>query len=130
MTALNNVALPAIYSGTPREERERRATELLKSVGLSDRANHRPPELSGGQQQRVAIARSLMNDPEIILADEPTGALDSRSGEEIMEIFCDFKKRGKTVLMVTHTAEAAKYADRIVFLKDGKIVSHDYKLHK
>jgi len=130
MTALKNVALPAVYSKIPWEEREQRATKLLENVGLADRANHRPPELSGGQQQRVAIARSLMNDPEIILADEPTGALDSKSGEEIMEIFCDFKKRGKTVLMVTHTLEAAKYADRIVFLRDGKITSHDYKLKK
>jgi putative ABC transport system ATP-binding protein len=120
MTALNNVALPAVYSGIPRHERERHAAELLESVGLADRANHR----------RVAIARALMNDPEIILADEPTGALDSKSGDEIMEIFCEFKKRDKTVLMVTHTPAAAKYADRIIFLKDGKITSHDYKLHK
>ncbi|MFH0776468.1 MAG: ABC transporter ATP-binding protein [Patescibacteria group bacterium] len=131
MTALKNVALPAVYSGMSRIEREKRAAELLRNLGLGNRLDHRPPELSGGQQQRVAIARALMNDPEIILADEPTGALDSKSGEEIMEIFCNLKKRDKTVLMVTHTAEAAKYADRIVFLKDGKILSHDYKLqHK
>jgi putative ABC transport system ATP-binding protein len=130
MTALQNVALPAIYARIPHAEREARATKLLQSIGLGERVRHRPPELSGGQQQRVAIARALMNDPEIILADEPTGALDSKSGKEIMEIFCEFKERNKTVLMVTHTPEAAKYADRIVFLKDGKITSHDYKLEK
>ncbi len=130
MTALKDVALPAVYSNIPKIEREAHAAELLQNLGLGDRLNHRPPELSGGQQQRVAIARSLMNDPEIILADEPTGALDTHSGKEIMEIFCEFKKRDKTVLMVTHTVEAAKYADRIIFLKDGKITNHDYKLEK
>lgn len=128
MTALKNVALPALYAGTEQSYREEKAMELLKSVGMGDRAGHKPTELSGGQQQRVAIARSLINDPEIMLADEPTGALDSKTGLEVMEIFKSFKKRGKTVVMVTHTAEVAKYADRIIFLKDGKVIDTNYKL--
>lgn len=127
-TALKNVSLPALYSGTEKKERERRASELLKNLGLGDRMGHKPTELSGGQQQRVAIARSLINEPEIILADEPTGALDSSSGHEVMEIFKDFKKKGKTVVMVTHTAEVAKFADRIIYLRDGKVVDRNYKL--
>jgi len=127
-TALKNVALPALYFGMKKKERENRAKELLESVGLEDRIGHKPTELSGGQQQRVAIARSLINNPEIILADEPTGALDSKSGIEIMQIFKDFKDQGKTVVMVTHTSEVAKYADRIIYLKDGKVVDNDYKL--
>lgn len=128
LTALKNVALPALYHGQDKKKRNQRAKELLESVGLGDRIGHKPTELSGGQQQRVAIARALVNDPEIILADEPTGALDSKSGIEVMDIFKDFKKRGKTVVMVTHTAEVAKYADRIIFLKDGRVTDHDYQL--
>lgn len=128
LSALKNVALPALYAREEKIARMARAKELLKSVGLDDRITHKPTELSGGQQQRVAIARSLINDPEIMLADEPTGALDSKSGMEVMDVFKDFKKRGKTVVMVTHTAEVAKYADRIIFLKDGRVVSNDYKL--
>jgi len=128
LSALKNVALPAFYAGDEAKERERKAKELLASVGLEERLNHKPTELSGGQQQRVAIARALINDPEIILADEPTGALDSKSGIEVMEIFKDFKKRGKTVIMVTHTAEVAKYADRIIYLRDGKVIDRNYKL--
>jgi len=128
LSALANVALPALYAGESRKSRELRAKELLDSVGLGERLGHRPTELSGGQQQRVAIARALVNDPEIILADEPTGALDSKSGREVMEIFLSFKKRGKTVVMVTHTAEVAKYADRIIYLRDGLVVDNDYKL--
>ncbi|QQG52958.1 MAG: ABC transporter ATP-binding protein [Candidatus Falkowbacteria bacterium] len=127
-TALKNVALPALYAGMPSEERLEKAKKLLKSVGMGERVNHRPTELSGGQQQRVAICRALINDPEIILADEPTGALDSKSGIEVMEIFTNFKKQGKTVVMVTHTAEVAKYADRIIFLRDGQVLSHNYQL--
>lgn len=127
-SALKNVALPALYAGVKKSEREEKAAMLLKSVGLDNRMGHRPTELSGGQQQRVAIARSLVNDTEIILADEPTGALDSRSGLAIMDIFSGLKKKGKTVIMVTHTAEVAKYADRIIFLKDGRVISDDYKL--
>ncbi|MFH0892443.1 MAG: ABC transporter ATP-binding protein [Candidatus Falkowbacteria bacterium] len=128
LTALKNIALPAVYAGMEREEREEKALALLKSVGMEDRAHHKPTELSGGQQQRVAIARALINDPEIILADEPTGALDSKSGLAIMDIFANFKKENKTVAMVTHTAEVAKYADRIIYLKDGRVTDHNYRL--
>ena len=128
LSALKNVALPALYAGSEKGDREKKALELLSSLGIGDRANHKPTELSGGQQQRVAVARALVNDPEIILADEPTGALDSKSGREVMEIFKGFKERGKTVVMVTHTAEVAKYADRIIYLRDGKVIDSDYKL--
>lgn len=128
-SALKNVALPALYAGVSAEERESKARSLLKSVGMGERVNHKPTELSGGQQQRVAICRALINDPEIILADEPTGALDSKSGLEVMEIFTNFKKQGRTVIMVTHTAEVAKYADRIIYLRDGQVLSDNYKLH-
>jgi len=128
-SALKNVALPALYAGLPAQERETKAKALLKSVGMADRVHHKPTELSGGQQQRVAICRALINDPEIILADEPTGALDSKSGLEVMDIFTNFKKQGRTVVMVTHTAEVAKYADRIIYLRDGQVLSHNYKLH-
>jgi len=127
-SALRNVALPALYAGTPCEDRENKAKKLLGSVGMGSRMNHKPTELSGGQQQRVAICRSLINNPEIILADEPTGALDSKSGLEVMDIFTDFKKQGRTVIMVTHTAEVAKYADRIIYLRDGQVLDNDYKL--
>ena len=127
-TAIKNVALPALYAGMPSDERLEKAKKLLKSVGMGERVNHRPTELSGGQQQRVAICRALINDPEIILADEPTGALDSKSGIEVMEIFTNFKKQGKTVVMVTHTSEVAKYADRIIFLRDGQVLSDNYQL--
>jgi len=128
LSALKNVAMPALYAGMPGEEREEKAKQFLKSVGMGDRLNYRPTELSGGQQQRVAICRALMNDPQIILADEPTGALDSASGLEIMDIFIKFKNQNKTVIMVTHTSAVAKYADRIVYLRDGKVIDRDYKL--
>lgn len=128
LTALKNVELPALYAGVPGPEREAKAKKLFTSVGLGERMLHKPTELSGGQQQRVAICRALMNDPKIILADEPTGALDSKSGLELMNVFMDLKKEGKTIVMVTHTAEVAKYADRIIFLRDGKVVDRDYKL--
>ena len=128
LTALKNVALPALYAGTEAKEREAKAEKLLKSIGLGDRLDHKPTELSGGQQQRVAISRALMNDPEIILADEPTGALDSKAGLDLMNIFTDFKNQGRTVVMVTHTSEVAKYADRIIYLRDGRVIDHDYKL--
>lgn len=130
LSALQNVCLPAIYAGATKEEREGRAEKVLRSVGLGDRVYHKPTELSGGQQQRVAIARALINEPEIILADEPTGALDSHSGKEIMQIFLELKSKGKTILMVTHTPEVAKYADRIVYVRDGKVVDHNYKLRQ
>lgn len=126
LTALQNVALPGLYAGKTHLQREERALDLLEQVGLSERIDHKPPELSGGQQQRVSIARALMNDPEIILADEPTGALDSQTGKEVMELFGTFKKRGKTVIMVTHDLHIAQYADRIIFMKDGKVLDSDY----
>lgn len=129
LTALKNVALPALYAGKEKQDREEKAKKLLKTIGLGDRLYHRPTELSGGQQQRVAVCRALINDPGIILADEPTGALDSKSGLEVMNIFTGFKKQGRTVIMVTHTAEVAKYADRIIYLRDGKVISQDYQLH-
>lgn len=128
LSALKNVILPAVYAGAPAESRNEKAKGLLKSVGMESRAHHKPTELSGGQQQRVAICRALINDPEIILADEPTGALDSKSGLELMEIFTNFKKQGRTVVMVTHTTEVAKYADRIIYLRDGRVLDNDYKL--
>jgi len=127
-SALKNVALPALYAGASTKEREAKAAVLLKSLGMADRAAHKPTELSGGQQQRVAIARALVNEPEIILADEPTGALDSKSGLEVMDIFTSFKEQHRTVIMVTHTSEVAKYADRIIYLRDGQVLDQDYKL--
>lgn len=127
-SALKNVELPALYAGMPAAEREKKARELLKSVGMGERIHHKPTELSGGQQQRVAICRALINNPEIILADEPTGALDSKSGIEVMEIFTKLKNQGRTVVMVTHTTEVAKYADRIIYLRDGQVLDNDYKL--
>jgi putative ABC transport system ATP-binding protein len=128
LSALKNISLPALYAGQDRKTREAKALELMKSVNIADRANHKPTELSGGQQQRVSICRSLMNDPDILLADEPTGALDSSSGLEIMKIFVELKNNNKTIIMVTHTAEVAKYADRIIYMKDGKVIDNNYQL--
>ena len=122
MDALNNVALPLIYSGVPREERLKKAAEVLTRVGLGERLDHRPNELSGGQKQRVAIARALINDPTIILADEPTGNLDSRSGEEIMSMLGELHKQGRTIVLVTHEADIAEFARRVVVIKDGEII--------
>ena len=130
LSALENVALPGFYAGQEKEIRLARAQKLLASMGLGDRSHHRPSELSGGQQQRVSIARSLINDPEIILADEPTGALDSQTGKEVMNLLTEFKSQNKTVVMVTHDAHVAAYADRIIFMKDGLVLDHDYKLKK
>jgi len=127
-SAVKNVALPALYAGVSAVERTKKAKELLESVGMEQRFDYKPTELSGGQQQRIAICRALINDPEIILADEPTGALDSKSGLEVMEIFKKFKERGQTVVMVTHTTEVAKYADRIIYLRDGQVLDNNYKL--
>ena len=122
-TALENVMLPLIYAGFNKEEREKKALDALEKVNLSDRINHRPNELSGGQRQRVAVARALVNNPSIILADEPTGNLDSATSVEIMALFQEIHKNGNTVIIVTHEDEIAQYAHRIVRLKDGEIES-------
>jgi len=123
LSALENVALPMIFQDVPAYERTKKAKELLEMMGLGDRLNHKPTELSGGQQQRVAIARSLANDPQVILADEPTGNLDSNTGKEVMELLTKLhEEKDKTIVMVTHDASLAKYADRIVRLKDGIVV--------
>lgn len=122
MNALRNVEIPMIYAGIPPGERRKRAMEALKSVGLGDRWHHKPNELSGGQRQRVAIARALINSPRIILADEPTGNLDSKSGAEIMEIFAELHRKGTTIVLVTHEDEIARYAQRVVFFRDGRKV--------
>ena len=123
LSAKENIILPMIFQGIPADKREKRAEKLLRLVQLEDRMNHRPSELSGGEQQRVAIARSLANDPDVILADEPTGNLDSKTGRIVMDFLKDLnKKEGKTIVMVTHDAELAKHADRIAYLKDGVIL--------
>ena len=119
LTSLDNVALPLVYSGMRRSEREARAQEVLESVGLGDRSGHKPNELSGGQRQRVAIARALVNNPSIILADEPTGNLDTKTSIEIMGIFEKIHQRGNTVILVTHEPDIAEHAHRIVRLRDG-----------
>jgi len=121
LNALDNVALPMMFQGIEKEEREERAEKLLRDVGLGHRLNHLPNELSGGERQRVAIARALANDPDIILADEPTGNLDSKTGEDILKMFIELNKKGKTIIVVTHDNELAKNAKRIVRIKDGKI---------
>ena len=123
LTALENVALPLIYAGLSKKTRNEKARQMLEMVNLSDRAQHRPNELSGGQSQRVAIARALVNDPAIILADEPTGNLDSKTSYEIMEIFGDIHSRGNTVMLVTHEEDIANHAHRVVRLRDGLIES-------
>lgn len=122
LTAIENVAMPMWFSGVPRRERLKRAAELLRQVGLEGRMKHKPTELSGGEMQRVAIARALANDPEIILADEPTGNLDSKSGEDIMELLEKLNKEGRTILLVTHEESFAKRANRTIQIRDGRIV--------
>jgi putative ABC transport system ATP-binding protein len=122
-SALANVELPLVYGGVSSRERRRRAEAALFRVGLGDRMDHRPNELSGGQRQRVAIARALVNDPAILLADEPTGNLDSTTSEEIMRVFASLHGQGQTVIMVTHEADIAAHAARIVLLKDGRVAS-------
>jgi putative ABC transport system ATP-binding protein len=123
LTALENVTLPTIFQDMPEEKRIARGTELLTNVGLGDRLHHKPTELSGGQQQRVAISRALVNDPDIILADEPTGNLDSESGRQVMNMLHDLnKKEGKTIILVTHDIHLVKEAQKIIMIKDGVIV--------
>lgn len=126
-TALENVALPLVYAGWTKEERLARATEVLEQVGLGDRMDHRPNQLSGGQRQRVAVARALVNKPSIILADEPTGNLDSKTSVEIMKLFDDIHALGNTVILVTHEEDIAQHAKRIIRLVDGKIDSDKSK---
>jgi putative ABC transport system ATP-binding protein len=122
-SALQNVELPLVYGGVPARARRERARAALHRVGLGDRVDHRPNELSGGQRQRVAIARALVNEPAILLADEPTGNLDSATSEEIMKVFETLHVQGQTVIMVTHEADIAAHAERIVVLRDGRIGS-------
>ena len=124
-SALDNVALPLIYAGLSKRERTERALESLRAVGLADRASHRPNELSGGQRQRVAIARALVNNPSVLLADEPTGALDSKTSHEIMDLFEALYSKGNTIIMVTHEEDIARYAHRIVRLRDGEVESDE-----
>jgi len=121
-TAIENVELPLVYARVPPEERRRRAMEALAMVNLTHRARHRPSELSGGERQRVAIARALVNRPSVILADEPTGNLDSRSSDEVMRILQDLWRQGQTIVVVTHERDIAKYCERVVLMRDGRIV--------
>ncbi|MER3502009.1 MAG: macrolide ABC transporter ATP-binding protein [Candidatus Fervidibacterota bacterium] len=125
MTALQNVMLPMVYAGVPRKEREERARSLLERVGLADRMHHYPTQLSGGEQQRVAIARALANDPVLLLGDEPTGNLDTRTGEEIMALFQDLHGEGRTIVIVTHEPDIARHCQRIVRFRDGKVVGDE-----
>ena len=127
LSALENVELPMIYSHVNRNERRRKALELLELVGLSDRVKHKPSQLSGGQQQRVAIARALSNDPSFILADEPTGNLDTKSGKDIEALFLKLNKMGKTIVIVTHDTEMVHLGTKIVHIRDGKIESAEEK---
>src|SRR5579872_3310325 len=122
-TALHNVELPLIYNGTPAEERLAKAKRALASVDLTERMNHKPNELSGGQRQRVAVARALVNSPSIVLADEPTGNLDSKTGDEIMALFENLHSQGNTIIVVTHEMDIAQHAHRVIYIRDGKVAS-------
>lgn len=129
LNALRNVELPLIYAGKPKKEREEKSLEALRKVGLSDRILHLPNELSGGQKQRVAIARAIVNNPSVILADEPTGALDTNTSQQIMELFNRLNSDGTTIVVVTHDPEVASFAERTVLMRDGKIIDDDLQ-HK
>lgn len=129
-TALNNVELPLLYDGIGRRERIRRAEEALVAVGLGDRLDHRPSEMSGGQRQRVAIARALVNHPSILFADEPTGNLDSESGDSILALFDELNRQGNTIVMVTHEREVAEHSRRIMSFRDGKLVRDEWRNEK
>ncbi len=129
-TALHNVELPLIYNGTPADERVERAKKALERVDLGPRMNHKPNELSGGQRQRVAIARALVNNPSIVLADEPTGNLDSKTGEEIMNLFANLHGQGNTIILVTHEMDIAQHAHRVIYIRDGKIASDEKVIKK
>lgn len=122
LNALANTELPLIYAREKKKLRMEKAHQALEKVGLGDRKNHYPNQLSGGQKQRVAIARAIINNPDVILADEPTGSLDSKTGEQVMSIFSDFNREGKTVILVTHEPEIARYAQRIILLRDGIVI--------
>ena len=125
ISALHNIALPLVYAGIAEKERLSRSLTVLAKVGLAERRDHRPNELSGGQRQRIAIARALVNDPAILIADEPTGNLDTKSSLEIMDIFCDLHKQGRTIIMVTHEPDIAAYAERVVHVRDGRILKDE-----
>ena len=125
ISALHNIALPLVYAGVAEKERLDRSMTVLTKVGLAERSEHRPNELSGGQRQRIAIARALVNDPAILIADEPTGNLDTKSSLEIMDIFCDLHKQGRTIIMVTHEPDIAAYAERVVHVRDGRILKDE-----
>lgn len=127
MSALQNVALPMVYAGIDKKTRMERALQALTSVGLADRKDHQPNELSGGQRQRVAIARALVNDPAIIMADEPTGNLDTKSGDEIMDIFCRLNQEGRTIILVTHEPDIAEFTRRILLFRDGVLVKDEVR---
>lgn len=128
LNAIQNVMLPAMYAWMNEKDAKEKAIMYLEKVWLGDKLNNKPSELSGWQQQRVAVARALINEPDIILADEPTGALDSTTGKEVMELISYLNKQGKTIIMVTHETEIARYANRVIYLKDGKVENHNYSL--